>query len=85
MKPYIVPYIHHDKKVTNCLMKSYGLLALSKLCFFGGPFFIKMGINSLSAVSAAINPIFYFLGFGICYTGSVFFEQKRNLTTSDII
>lgn len=73
MKPYILPYVHPDKTVTNRLLKSYGLLALSKICFFGGPFFIKLGINSLSGAAAAVNPILYFLGFGVCYTGSVFF------------
>lgn len=73
MKPYILPFIHPNKTITNSLFKSYGLLALSKACFFGGPFFIKLGINSLSGTTALVNPILYFLGFGVCYTGSVYF------------
>ncbi len=85
MKPYILPFVHPNKIITNSLLKSYGLLAMSKLCFFGGPFFIKLGINALANTAAAFNPVFYFLGFGICYTGSVYFEQKRNLTTLNII
>lgn len=85
MKPYILPFVHPDKTITNSLLKSYGLLAMNKLCFFGGPFFIKLGINALSNPAVAFNPVLYFLGFGICYTGSVYFEQKRNLTTLNII
>jgi len=73
MKPFIIPFIHPDKAITRCLLTSYGLLGLSKLCFFGGPFFIKLGINSLSGTAITISPILYFLGFGICYTGSVYF------------
>jgi hypothetical protein len=79
MKPYIIPFSHPNKIITHSLFRSYGLLALSKVCFFGGPFFAKLGINGLGTAVAAFNPIFYFLGFGICYTGSVYFEQRRNL------
>ncbi len=79
MKPFIIPFLHQDKHITTALLKSYGLLALSKACFFGGPFLLKLGVNSLSAPAAFLNPVVYFFGFGICYTGSVLFEQMRNL------
>lgn len=85
MKPYILPFYHKDPIITRSLFKSYGMLGLSKLCFFGGPFFIKLGINSLGGTVAFFNPVLYFLGFGLCYTGSVYFEQKRNLETLNII
>lgn len=79
MKPFMVPFLHPNQIVTKSLLISYGLLAMSKVCFFGGPFFIKLGINSLAAATTFVNPVLYFLGFGVCYTGSVYFEQKRNL------
>jgi len=78
MQPYMIPFAHPNKAVTNALLRSYGMLALSKLCFFGGPFFIKMGINTLTGVATG-NPLYMFLGFGVCYSGSVFFDQLRNL------
>lgn len=78
MKPYILPFIHKDKTITRALLRSYGMLAMSKVCFFGGPLFVKMGINTLTGAVAG-NPLFAFLGFGLCYSGSVFFEQMRNL------
>jgi len=73
MKPYILPFIHKDKIITNSLFKSYSLLILSKACFFGGPFFLKLGINSLTGAVAYGNPLLMFFGFGVCYSGSVLF------------
>ena len=61
------------------------MLGLSKLCFFGGPFLLKVGVNSLSGTAAMFNPLIYFFGFGVCYTGSVLFEQMRNVQTLKII
>jgi hypothetical protein len=84
MKPYILPFLHDNKVITRALLRSYGMLALSKLCFFGGPFFVKMGINTLTGAAAG-NPLLMFLGFGLCYSGSVLFEQMRNLETLKII
>ena len=57
---------------------------MSKLCFFGGPLFVKLGINTLTGAVAG-NPLFAFLGFGLCYSGSVLFEQMRNLQTLKIL
>ena len=72
LKPYIVPFLHKDKRITTALIKSYGYLGLSKVCFFGGPMFLKVGINSLS--NAAIgDPFILFLGYGLCYSASVMF------------
>ena len=85
MKPYIIPGIHPDKKITHGLIKSYAMLACSKLCFFGGPFLLKLGVNALSATTTALNPLLYFFGFGVCYTGSVLFEQMRNVQTLQLI
>ena len=85
MKPYIIPFLHHDKKITHALLKSYLMLAGSKLCFFGGPFLLKLGVNSLSNPTAMMNPLLYFFGFGACYTGSVLFEQMRNVQTLKLI
>lgn len=85
MKPYILPFAHPDKTITHALLKSYSLLALSKLCFFGGPFFLKLGINSLTGAATVANPLMMFFGFGVCYSGSVFFEQMRNISTLKII
>lgn len=85
-KTYIVPFLHRDKEITRSLLKSYSLLALSKICFFGGPFLLKLGVNSLSGpVAAGMYPLLYFFGFGVCYTGSVLFEQMRNLQTLRLI
>ena len=85
MKPYIIPGLHPDKKIRNVLLKSYLMLALSKLCFFGGPFLLKVGVNALSGTAAMLNPLIYFFGFGVCYTGSVLFEQMRNVQTLKLI
>lgn len=85
-RTYIVPFLHHDKEITRSLLKSYSLLALSKICFFGGPFLLKLGVNSLSGPAAVgMYPLLYFFGFGVCYTGSVLFEQMRNLQTLRLI
>jgi hypothetical protein len=85
MKPYIIPGLHPDKKIRNVLLKSYLMLALSKLCFFGGPFLLKVGVNALSGTATMLNPLIYFFGFGVCYTGSVLFEQMRNVQTLKLI
>jgi hypothetical protein len=88
MKPYIIPFIHKNPIITKSLLKSYGLLGLSKICFLGGPICLKIGINGLSSAGAATamaNPLAMFFCFGICYTGSVFFESLRNLETLKII
>lgn len=85
MKPYIVPFVHKDREINISLLKSYGLLGLSKLCFFGGPILLKLGVNSLAAPTAMLSPLVYFFGFGVCYTGSVLFEQWRNLENLKLI
>ena len=85
MKPFIIPGLHKDKKITHALLKSYSMLAASKLCFFGGPFLLKLGVNALSSTTASLNPLLYFFGFGVCYTGSVLFEQMRNVQTLKLI
>jgi len=61
------------------------MLALSKICFFGGPFMLKLAVNALGAPAAGFSSLFYFFGFGVCYSGSVFFEQARNLHTLKLI
>ncbi len=74
MKPYIVPFIHKDPMIAKTLLRSYGLLILSKACFFGGPFLLKLGVNALGgSVMGGFNPLIYFFGFGACYSGSVVF------------
>jgi len=73
IKPYLIPFVHKDKNITRTLLQSYGLLVLSKACFFGGPFLIKLGINSLGVPTAGYDSLLYFFGFGMCYSGSVLF------------
>lgn len=86
MKAYIIPFLHTNPVITRSLFRSYTLLAISKLCFFGGPLFLKQGINGLSlATAASYDPLLMFLGFGICYSGSVLFESLRNLESLKII
>lgn len=58
--------------VTKSLLKSYGYLALSKFCFFGGPMLLKNGINSLQGVALG-DPMLMFLGYGACYSASILF------------
>ena len=72
MKPYILPFIHKDKKVTKALLKSYMYLAISKFCFFGGPLFLKSGINNITSLTLA-DPLLMFFGYGVCYSASVLF------------
>lgn len=79
MSPYIIPFMHPDRDITKTLLRSYGLLGLSKLCFFGGPLLLKLGMNALGGTAAFASPPVLFFGFGVCYWGSVFFEQMRNL------
>jgi len=76
MKQYMIPFIHNDKRITVALMKSYGFLACSKFCFFGGPLFLKYGINALQNGAVAFtmaDPLWLFLGYGVCYSLSVLF------------
>lgn len=75
MKQYFVPFLHKDKKITGYLLKSYGFLILGKLCFFGGPLFLKHGINALqnAAEFSIFDPLLMFAGYGICYSASVLF------------
>ena len=72
MKPFIIPFLHSDRQITRTLMRSYGLLALSKACFFGGPLLLKLGVNALT-IPTGLSPLVYFFGFGVCYSGSVLF------------
>ena len=58
--------------ITKSLLKSYGYLALSKFCFFGGPILLKHGINSLQGVTL-VDPMLMFLGYGVCYSASILF------------
>lgn len=78
MAKYVVPFLHKDRAVTMKLTKSYVYLIFSKLCFFGGPFLLKSGIDALK-VGAMIDPWPMFLGYGLCYSGSVIFESLRNM------
>jgi hypothetical protein len=64
--------------VTKALLKSYGYLAISKFCFFGGPMFLKFGINSLQNLALG-DPIMMFIGYGVCYSSSILFESLRNI------
>ncbi len=81
MKEYFIPFLHTDKRITNYLLRSYGFLVLGKLCFFAGPLFLKHGINALQGPAAIgiADPLFMFLGYGVCYSASVMFESMRNL------
>ncbi len=81
IKPYLIPFMHENTLITKSLFKSYGYLIFSKLCFFGGPLFLKHGINGLSVTGGLglVDPLIMFFGFGVCYSGSVFFESLRNL------
>jgi len=74
MKQYMIPFVHSDKRITIALLKSYGYLAFSKVCFFGGPLFLKYGINALqnSTITMA-DPLWLFFGYGLCYSLSVLF------------
>lgn len=78
LKPYILPFVHKNKLVTRALLKSYAYLAISKFCFFGGPMFLKHGINNLQNVLLG-DPILMFLGYGACYSASILFESLRNI------
>lgn len=87
MKQYIIPFLHSDKRITSSLLKSYGYLLCSKICFFGGPLFLKHAINALqSGTNVGItDPLLMFLGYGICYSSSVIFESLRNVQTVKIV
>lgn len=70
--------MHKNKLVTKSLLKSYLLLGLSKFCFFGGPMFLKYGINSLQNLAIG-DPVLMFLAYGACYTSSILFDSLRNI------
>lgn len=78
LKSYIIPFMHKNKLVTKSLLKSYLYLGLSKFCFFGGPMFLKHGINSLQNIALG-DPVLLFLGYGVCYTTSILFDSLRNI------
>lgn len=78
LKPYIVPFIHRNKLVTRSLLKSYAYLGISKFCFFGGPMFLKHGINNLQNLALG-DPFLMFLAYGACYSASILFESLRNI------
>ena len=80
---YVVPFLHSDPVITRKLMISYVHLALSKICFFGGPLMMKGGINALQS-GAAFDPSLLFLGYGLCYTGSILFESLRNIKVVEV-
>jgi len=69
--------------VTKSLLKSYSYLVLSKFCFFGGPMLLKHGINTLSG-DTLVDPIMYFLGYGLCYSASILFDSLRNLQVLNV-
>ena len=83
MKAYIIPFLHPNPLITKALMKAYGYLCLSKVCFFGGPMLLKFGINSLQSVSMA-DPFLFFFGYGILYSASVLFESMRNIQVLNV-
>jgi ABC-type bacteriocin/lantibiotic exporter with double-glycine peptidase domain len=78
MLPYILPFMHKDRQVSRNIFISYGYLLCSKLCFFGGPFLLKSGIDAIR-MGAAVDPLPMLFGYGLCYCGSVFFEALRNV------
>lgn len=70
----MIPFLHKDKRITLALIKSYGYLTCSKFCFFGGPLFLKYGINALQNGTLALgDPLLLFFGYGLCYSLSVLF------------
>ncbi len=87
MKKYFLPFLHPDKRITRYLLKSYTYLLFGKLCFFGGPLFLKHGINALQgAETIGIgDPLLMFLGYGVCYSASVLFQSMRNLESVKIV
>lgn len=72
LKPYIIPFVHSDKKITKYLLMSYMYLGVSKFCFFGGPMLLKYGINGLQNATI-VDPLFMFFGYGLCYSASQLF------------
>ena len=59
----------------------------SKVCFFGGPLFLKFGINAIQqgVETGWTNPLLMFLGYGVCYSSSVAFESMRNVESVKIV
>jgi ABC-type transport system involved in Fe-S cluster assembly fused permease/ATPase subunit len=74
----VVPFLHTNPIITRKIITSYVYLVLSKICFFGGPLLLKGGINAIQS-TAAFDPSLLFLGYGLCYTGSILFESLRNI------
>lgn len=83
MSKYVVPFLHPSRHITRKILVSYVHLVFSKLCFFGGPLMLKTGINSLQA-GATFDPTLLFLGYGLCYTGSILFESLRNIKVMEV-
>lgn len=78
LSKYMIPFLHKDRKVTKNIIIGNIYLILSKVCFFGGPLCLKKGINALQ-MGVMTDPTLMFFGYGICYTGSIFFESLRNI------
>lgn len=76
---YVIPFKNYNKEVRNPLLKSYFYLALSRICLFGGPVFLKYAIDTLKTPGVGIDPIYLILGYGICYIGSVVFVSFRSI------
>lgn len=83
MAKYVVPFLHSNSQITRKILLSYVHLVLSKVCFFGGPIMMKGGINALQS-GATFDPTLLFLGYGLCYTGSIFFESLRNIKVVEV-
>lgn len=80
---YMIPFLHKDKKITKNILVANFYLVLSKVCFFGGPLCLKKGINALQ-MGVMTDPTLMFFGYGICYTGSIFFESLRNIKNNEL-
>lgn len=77
--PYVVPFQSGNKEVMNPLLKSYFYLALSRICLFGGPLFLKYGIDSMKIAGMGIDPLWMILGYGACFIGSTVFVSCRSI------
>ena len=76
---YVVPFRTQNKEVRNPLLKSYVYLALSRVCLFGGPIFLKNAVDALKVTGGSIDPLYLILSYGVCFTGSVVFGSFRSL------
>ena len=54
-------------------------LALSRICLFGGPVFLKYAIDTMKSTGGAIDPLLLIFGYGVCYIGSVVFVSFRSI------